>query len=479
MLKKEKLFLNSPMISLLNIRREFRKIISLSLIITFLFINSLLPLNCSAASFNPNYILSNQELTDYQSMSLGAIQRFLNSKSGILKNYQTKDIDGKKKTAAEIIFQASQRYKINPQVILTLLQKEQSLIDNPRPTSYNLDWACGYHRPTGSDPNDPKLQPYKGFAVQVDGAAATFRWYIDHYPTPWLRIAGKTYNFDGHLITPQNMATAALYNYTPHYQGNYQFWKIWQKWFVKIYPDGTLLQAEGEPGIWLIQHQKRRPFLSRAAFLSRYNPQKVILVSKEDLEKYEIGQPIKFPQYSLLRSPGGTVYLLVDDERRGFRSKEAFMMMGFNPEEIIDVSWQDLSIYPEGKPITIKSVYPVGALLQDRKTGAVFYVKDGIKRGIIDKSILEINFPHYHLIPAAEGELEKYLKGKPLGIKDGELVKASSESSVYVIANGLKRPIISAEVFEKLGYKWENIKEVPKKVLDLLHPTGPIIDITH
>jgi len=452
-----------------------------SFLILILIINlclAFVPYQAVALSFNPNYIISDLEMTEYNSMGLNDIQKFLERKEGTLGTYITEDVDGKRKRASEIIYNAAQTNKINPKVILVLLQKEQSLVENPNPTQYNYDWATGYHRPDGSDPNDPALQKYKGFAIQIDGGAGSLRWYIDNYPTPWLYKIGQTYDIDGYSITPQNLATVCLYNYTPHYLGNYKFWQIWNRWFAKNYPDGSLLQVEGEPGIWLIKYGKRHPFLSRTAFLASYSQEKVLNVSLSDLEKYEMGYPIKFPQYSLLRSPRGTVYLIVGDKKRGFKSQEAFKMMGFHPEEIIDVTWEDLELYQEADPITINSVYPNGALLQDQKTGGVYYIENGIKYGLIDRCFLEINFPNRKIIPAAEGELEKYQNGGLMRLKDGELVKSKEGPTVYVISNGKKRPIVSSKVFEEMGYKWENVVTVPQKVLDI-HYTGEIISTVH
>ncbi|TSC96298.1 MAG: hypothetical protein Athens101410_12 [Parcubacteria group bacterium Athens1014_10] len=439
-----------------------------------------------AADFNPNYIISDAELTDYNSLSLDSIQKFLEIKDGTLKNYKAEDIDGKTRGGAEIIYNASRNYKINPQILLVLLQKEQSLIDNSNPTQYNYDWATGFARCDDCDLNDPVIVKFKGFAKQIDGAASRLRWYLAQYANNengWLKQAGATYDIlqtyqtpPSYKITIANQATACLYNYTPYYHGNYSFWKLWNKWFTKIYPDGTLLQAKGEPGVWLVQFGKKRPFLSRSALFSSYDTSKIIRVEKVDLERYESGRAIKFAQYSLLRSPAGTVYLLINNEKRGFRTREAFRTFGYNPEEIIDLSWEELADFPEGEPITIASTYPTGALLQNKSTGAVFYVQNGVKNGIIDRSILKINFKNKKIIPVAPEELDKYAALPPIKIKDGELVKSTGQPAVYIISNSEKRPITSPDAFNGLGYKWENINNVPQGVLDL-HLAGEPLDI--
>ena len=49
----------------------------------------LLPLKIRACSFNPDYIISNSELTDFQTMDQKEIQEFLEIIGGALKNYST------------------------------------------------------------------------------------------------------------------------------------------------------------------------------------------------------------------------------------------------------------------------------------------------------------------------------------------------------------------------------------------------------
>ena len=115
-------------------------------------------LTVKAAEFNPSYIISDSELLDYNSMDLGEIQRFLDSKPGTLNDFLTFDKDGLMKNPSEIIYQLAQKYRINPKYILTLLQKEQSLIDDPYPSQDQYDWATGYAICDACDKTDPALQ---------------------------------------------------------------------------------------------------------------------------------------------------------------------------------------------------------------------------------------------------------------------------------------------------------------------------------
>ncbi|MCX6796291.1 MAG: hypothetical protein NTW06_02215 [Candidatus Falkowbacteria bacterium] len=470
--------------------------------VLFLAFFALLSLPKSVAAddnFNPNIIISDAEILDSTTMNLTDIQEFLQSKGSYLANYSTLNADGVFKTAAEIIYDAAvnnydcdsvdsespilpaqkpalcKKISINPKFLLVLLQKEQGLIEDNSPIARSLDWATGYGCPDSGGCNPH----WKGFGKQVNSAALQFYDYLIN-PQLYTYQAGNTYTFKNTdmpdmVVTPINKATAALYNYTPHvYNGNYNFWKLWLRYFTYLYPNNTLLQARGETGVWLIEDGKKRPFITRGALTSRFDVNKIVTVNSADLDKFPTGVPIKFSQYSLVRSPRGTVFLLVDDQRRGFASREALRKIGVNPEEIIDVSWDDLNVYKDGTPITATSTYPTGALLQDKKTGGVYYVVDGKKAPIWDKVLLKTKFKYKLITPVTSAKLNSYPTIEPAIFNDGEILKSNVSIGVYVIDNKTKRPFASGEVFEKMGYQWKNIITVPDKILDL-YPLGQSI----
>ncbi len=458
-----------------------------------------------AQGFDPSNIISDLEILDYTTMDQADIQKFLENKNSYLASYSCLDANGATKKASEIIYNAAannyncsgvslsdnptleekqvkcQKVTINPKFLLVLLQKEQSLIEESTPSQRDLDWATGYGCPDSGGCNSR----WQGFGKQVNSAALQFRDYLDN-PQYYTYKAGQTYTFTNPYgtiskepitVTPANQATAALYNYTPHvYNGNFNFYKIWQRWFTKSYLDGSLLQASGEAGVWLIQNGVKRPFVSKAALATRFDSNKIITVNKSDLDKYETGAPIKFPQYSLVRSPRGTIFLLVDDKKRGFTTSESFRKMGFNPAEVISASWEDVNAYADGTPLTASSTYPTGALLQDKKTGGVYYVYDGAKAPLLDKIFLSTKFKNKKIIKVDPKELAQYESVDPVKFGDGELLKSSVSASVFVIANDKKLPITSGKVFEELGYKWENIYTVPPQVLYLYDEGTPLTE---
>ena len=460
-------------------------------------------------TFNPNHIIDDSEMFDTKSLSVSDIQSFLVSKNSYLASYNTVNAYGTLKSAAELIYDASNNNydcsgvdlgdnpteitraakcqkitTINPKFLITLLQKESSLIENPAPIQARLDWATGYGCPDGNACNPY----YKGLGKQINSAALQFLAYMnehDRYPYK----VGQTYIFTNPYnaycsdtvttVTPENKATAALYNYTPHvYNGNYNFYTLYKKYFpagTRNYPDGTLVQVSGEPGVWLLQSGQKRPFSSYSALISRFDPKKIVMTSAAALASYPKGDPIKFPNYSLVQIPTGGIFLLVDNEKRPITSKDIFKKIGFNTDEIITATVAELNAYATGTTITATSTYPTGKLMQDPKSGGVFYIESGYKYPITDKVLLSTKFKGKKIVKGTTAELNKYIKGAPVLFSDGELLASNSSATVYLISQGRKLPFSNGTVFEKLGYKFSNVITVSPQLLALYPLSAPIV----
>ena len=205
----------------------------------------------SLAGFDPGYIISDYQMSNYNSMSEADIQAFLTSKNpcnnrnyslyqSMVSSYPSikwhwdnghfvciseerfgdGEAIGSGDTAAHIIWQAAQDYRINPQVLIVLLQKEQGLITDDFPNSRQYRSATGY----GCPDTAPCSSQYYGFKNQVRKAAAMFRTVLDggwtNYPL------GNNYiqynpnaGCGGSVVNIRSLATSALYRYTP-YQPN-------------------------------------------------------------------------------------------------------------------------------------------------------------------------------------------------------------------------------------------------------------------
>lgn len=154
---------------------------------------------------------------------------------------------GDEEPASRIIVETAKACGINPQTLLVLLQKEQSLLTHPN--AYGYQRATGYGCPDSADCD----ADYFGFFNQVYNAAWQFRQYTEEPVRRYMIGAVDVqYHPDAECgasaVRIENQATANLYNYTPYQPnvatlgdanaddecgayGNLNFWLIWNRWF--------------------------------------------------------------------------------------------------------------------------------------------------------------------------------------------------------------------------------------------------------
>jgi hypothetical protein len=435
-------------------------------------------------AYNPNLIISDNQMADFSAMNAWDVQQFLLSKGGALARYIDPQTNQK---ASEIIYQTAQLYRINPKFLLALLQKEQSLVEDPNPSQKQYDWATGYSCYGGQC-----AEQYRGFYAQISSAANLFmnRYWSDLNATNctitnWCVGQPKTTQ-DGHIIIPGNKATAALLTYNPYRGGtitpqgkvgaNYNFWKIWHRWFgeaeqITFWPNGTLLKTKGSSAVYVVQDNFRRAIASPAVLKSRYDVKNIITVASSTLLELPQGPTVKFAQYSLIQTPDKNIYLLLNDSKRRIASPEAFRKLGFNPEEVEQADYSDLAYLTDGPDLDTTTQYNLGVLIKDPKSGGVYYVISSVKYPIVAPEIIKINFPTLKIKTGTIKQLAGYETGAPVLFKDGSLIKAKDNSAVYVVSQGQKYSIPSTEVFKSRGYSSKNIIITSQKVVNL-HPDG-------
>ena len=235
------------------------------------------------ANFDPGYIISDYQMGNYNSMTEAEIQAWLTSKNSCQNTdynlylnmsasypsikwhwadghfvciseelFGDGETIGTGDTAAHIIWQAAQDYHINPQVLLVLLQKENSLITDSYPNSLNYRTATGY----GCPDTAACSSTYYGFKNQIRWAAALFSEVLNggwtNYPlgNNFIRYGPNCSN--GSVVNIRSLATSALYRYTPYQPspgvlsvgydsdsscsayGNKNFYVFFEDWFGGI-----------------------------------------------------------------------------------------------------------------------------------------------------------------------------------------------------------------------------------------------------
>jgi hypothetical protein len=432
----------------------------------------------SERTFDPNYVLDDQDIFGLGDMRLGDIQSFLEGRPGILDTYRTQDIDGVERSVAEIIWRISSTYQLNPRYLLALLQKEQSLVDDPSPSQKQFDWATGYAICDSCSMNDPRLQEFRGLASQLEWAAKQHRErYLMQILGRGATIAGqapgKTVSIDGRSVTPVNNATAMLYSYTPHIAGNFSLWKIWQRWFALRFPEGTVVRGKTSRDIYLLRHGERRSIKNEAIAASLIDPAKIVTVEDSRLSAYRLGSPVNFPNYSLIQTTNGTRYLLTGTNKRLIQP-QAFEKFGFNQDELIEVTGTDLDGYGDGPDITTSTTYPTGLLVKDPQK-VYWYIENNLRQRIPDTAFLDLYFRGRRAKLWTAKQVTAVPEGSAYGLQDGELVRSKTSPAVYAIEAGQRRPIQTERDFLELGYQWKNVVTLPDRLL-ANYPIGSVLD---
>jgi hypothetical protein len=460
------------------------------------FIRLFFPGLALAADFDPSFLISDTEITNYKSMDQLDIQNFLERRNGTLENYLTFDKEGTPKTAVQSFYEIAQQWHINPKYLLVLTQKEQSLLEDPNPSQKQYDWATGYGVCDNCSMDDPNIQRFKGFYRQVNSAAAQTRYYMDNI-NEFNFKPGKTFNIDGQSVQIKNTATAGLFNYTPHLHGNQVFWNLWSKYFGKGWPDGSLLVANDGDQVYYIENDVKRLIVSKAILASRFDANKIIEVDQTDLDSYDDGAPIKYLNFSILKnSATGEMYMISDDIKRRIVSLAVFTKLGFSEDDIELAIDSELALYKDGPDITEYTTYPTGILLQDANAKKpfenIYYVISGEKHLVPTKEILDANFAGLKIKKVSSAELDNYMPSSNIVLPEGWIVKSSTAlkykivnkqkiainpevSAVYVISGGELRPFISGKVFSEMGYKSKNVKLISDATLKQMPQGNPII----
>lgn len=235
------------------------------------------------SQFNPGFIISDDIFYNSSLYSDAQIQSFFESKEqscsassspGCLRYYRLDTPPrlatnycglyqgGTNELASHILFNVASACGINPQVLIVLLQKEQSLITASNPSASKYQRATGFGCPDSA--NGACDANYTGFFNQLYQAASHFKSYVDPANARYYNYhAGQTVQISyrpGNLgsdgstcaspaVSIQNKATAALYVYTPYQPdaaalsnlygtgdvcssyGNRNFWAYFTDWF--------------------------------------------------------------------------------------------------------------------------------------------------------------------------------------------------------------------------------------------------------
>ncbi len=201
-------------------------------------------------TFDRDLLLDDAVFTNVDAVTTAAVQDLLaQSPYGRRSFLADEQVGGR--PFSEVLVEVAAAHGLNPILLLTRLQVEQSLVSkSTRPAAHAVDYALGCGCPGGGKACDPK---YRGLAAQLECGATTLRKHYDGSAngTGQWRAGSPRKTQDGITITPGNDATASLYAYTPwvleQTGGNWLVWNVTRKYVSALIDRGAWNAGEEMP----------------------------------------------------------------------------------------------------------------------------------------------------------------------------------------------------------------------------------------
>lgn len=387
-------------------------------------------------------------------------------------------------SSAQIIYDASQQYGINPQVLLVFLKKEQgSLFYDDWPIKSQYKYAMGYACPDSGPKNSANCDSAQGgFYKQVNLAAYQLRRYqtnISEYNYQPNRVNYIQYSPNascgGSNVYIENIATASLYIYTPYQPtpaalnaypgtvscgayGNRNFWYYFQEWFgntlqsdiVRTHSDGTL---------YLLADNKKYHIPSMEV-LNRLQPisQTISYVTQQYIDTFETGQPVK----TALRNPDtGAIYLIDSGYKLQFYSCGAVSDYGLDCASIPNATSGQLSRYVTGPSVT-----NLFKRLEDEK---LYYIDEGKRHEAFDAQAMQQAGISGHINRLSFSAISSLDIGEPI-VRDNVLIHDYTSGAIYFYdklhgASYIDSEIYGLKMFNTLpmaSLSRESIQRLPK-----------------
>lgn len=479
-------------------KRKSKQVFMVSL--GFLFLVFLLPQKTKAGLDNSN-VISDSRFTASGTMSEQDIQWFLVSKGSYLANYTVpaerdvvwhgvsyhespwvgpvgSEVNATGWSAARVIYQVSQWYGINPQVLLATLQKESSLVTNANPPYYGLvQWAMGYayteggilnvcrtatnHNPSGS---------CAGFAMQMDWASGGLKswmtWANNKDSRAGQYYTGNTLSIDGQSVYLGNGATAALYRYTPHIQTS--FYNLFSLWFSI----DRVIASNGDPRQWIVDYATgTRQYVPSDDVIGAWDLNTSVPLRVMDDRILGCYRDTPQPLSRIVR-PGGSLAIYYVNGGRKFpiASAEALVAWGFSAGDVADTT------------------AGTGGLV--RTTNASTLLGDDLKQWLID---FTTNTKYYIPSPAIGSAWDistdagnqndnapttslssPIFSGLSQGPDLNRLVRSTGGISVYFNDNGKRYNVLSPEMMATWGFSAGSILNLSSHIVEIPPQRGDL-----
>ncbi|HSW77786.1 MAG TPA: hypothetical protein VLG36_03240 [Candidatus Chromulinivoraceae bacterium] len=351
-------------------------------------------------------------------------------------------------SAAQIIYDASKAYNINPKVLLVMLRKESlNLFSDSWPMKSQYKYAMGYACPDSGPNYSAACQSDKaGFYKQVMYSAWQLRYYYDHMgtynyaPGQWNTIQ---YSPDPSCGTKdvyiQNYATASLYIYTPYTPndaslnaypgtascgsyGNRNFWFYWQEWFGSTLTNGNFVRSANDSTVYLVGDKVKYPISDTSLIGAAPGLGGIGFVSQAYLDNIPTGPLLG----RFIKGTDGTIYFYDANIKLPFTSCAMVSAYGGDCSSIASLTESEINQFSTGPAVTQG---------MKTKSGHTYYINAGAKQEVFDdQSLSDASISAgYNLLSDSAFNYLPY--GKPFIRKD-VVVQSRQDPTRKLFSNG-------------------------------------------
>jgi len=406
-------------------------------------------------------------------------------------NYGGKSIPQGAKSAAQLIYDAAQRYSISPKVLLVKLATESAgpLTGDPWPMksqyTYVMGARCPDSGPGGSANCDSS---YAGFSIQMSEAAKLLRGYLTNMDQSWwpykkqgeqnyilLNVVER--GCGGNNVYIQSKATAALYTYTPYQPnaaalsnmygtgdrcsayGNRNFWRVYNDWFGReaAPADTPFYRINGGKAVYIDGVGSSYYHVDNPNKLKAYGYGKTISQITSKSDSHISNRQYKGVLPMIARFEGTAIYGVDRGYQHAFTSRETLNEYGYQVGDEAMLPSRLTKYFSEHSPMrTIAS----GDL---NKT---YLITSATKRYFNGPSAYRSGSPNYSALPGT-GLSDYFLSKIPSGARvyaPGDLVRVGSSPTVYMIIDANNRIAIpSRAVMNDYGFSFDSVISISVK----------------
>ena len=236
--------------------------------------------------------------------------------------------------------------------------------------------------------------------------------------------------------------------------------------------DGSLIRDNSSQKVYLVSGGKKS-LVTDFVLKQRQYPSSVIGTEVgNQLSKYNTVDPLAPPEGILAKSENNpTVYYIHQEEKHAL-TYLVFQSRKFNFADVKVGSRIDIDSIPEGEWYWP----PDGVLVLVQNDSTVYMMEDGVKRPVTYNVFIQRRLSFANVVKVTQQEFTHIPKAPDsywLAPLDNTLLKSENSDTVYLVVDGAKRPL-TPEAFITRKLQYGNIKSIPQSELDVIS-TGPTL----